>query len=319
MRNSPYAHQGRSMQKTTPIQIGPDDAVDLHMHTLASDGRWTPETLTAYLVENDFKVVALADHDTMASVPEMEERCSAAGIHLVHAVEMTTRWQERHVHCLVYGIDLHDRAAGAFEALMHRQQENLRETAERMVSLLERHGRHLPSLDEVTAGRPLWPHLVFRTMIKDGHGNSLFSAHNIIRGLGEPALVDVPLAETVDAAHEAGAVAIIAHPGRDDGWGFLYEDRLDTMRAEIPIDGVEAHYRSYTSADTERYRAYAELHGLLVSSGSDSHWPNFPVNPTPHPARWTAPLLARLGIEVGPFEGPAWVPPPEPPEDSAAG
>lgn len=307
------------MQSATRIVVGADDAVDLHMHTTASDGRWTPQTLMEYLQEHDFKIVALADHDTMDSVPEMVERGAAAGIHVVPGVEMTTRWEERHVHCLIYGIDIASPSAAGFRALMERQQDNLRATAERMVSLLERHGRRLPSLDEVAAGRPLWPHLVFRAMIKDGHGNSLFTAHNIVRGLGEPALVDVPLGETVEMAHQAGAVAIIAHPGRDDGWGFLYEDRLDTMRRDIPIDGVEAHYRSYTTADTERYRRYAEQHNLLVSSGSDSHWPNFPVNPNPHPAKWIVSLLDRLDIEVEPFEGPAWVPPPAPPEDSDAG
>lgn len=307
------------MQSAPTIRIGPDDAVDLHMHTTASDGRWTPETLTEYLSEHNFRVVAVADHDTMDSVPEMTERAAAAGIHVIPAVEMTTRWQERHVHCLVYGVDPSAPPSAAFKSLMSRQQDNLRATAERVVSLLERHGRHLPSLDEVTAGRPLWPHLVFRAMIKDGHGNSLFTAHNIVRGLGEPALVDVPLEETVAAAHEAGAVTIIAHPGRDDGWGFLYEDRLDTMREHIPIDGLEGHYRTYATVDVERYRQYAEQHGLLVSAGSDSHWAGFPVNPTPHPARWIAPLLHRLGVEVDPHEGPAWVPPPEAPEESPAG
>lgn len=299
--------------------VGPDDAVDLHMHTRASDGLWTPETLIEYLREHDFKIVAVADHDSMVSVPEMVERGAAAGIHVVPGVEMTTRWEERHVHCLVYGIDLASPDAAGFNEVLTRQQENLTATAERMVSLLEQHGRRLPSLDEVVAGRRLTPHLVFTAMIKNGHGTNLYTAHNIIRGYGEPALVDVPLGETVEMARQAGAVTIIAHPGRNDGWGFLYEDRLDTMRETVKFDGVEAHYRTYTTADVERYRNYAEEHGLLVSSGSDSHWPNYPVNPTPHPARWTVGLLTRLGIEVGPFEGPAWVPPPEPPEDSAAG
>lgn len=307
------------MHSTTRPFVGPDDAVDLHMHTRASDGQWTPETLVAHLAENSFKVVAVADHDSMHSVPETVERGADVGIHVVPAVEMTTRWEERQVHCLVYGIDLHSAASGTFRALLQRQQDNLTATAERMVSLLERHGRRIPSLDEVAAGRPLTPHLVFTSMIKNGHGSNLYLAHNIIRGLGEEALVDVPLAETVEAVNEAGAVAIVAHPGRNDGWGFLYEDRLDAMRQTVDIDGVEAHYRTYTSGDVERYRNYAEEHGLLVSSGSDSHWPNHPVNPTPHPARWSVQLLVRLGFEVGPFEGPAWVPPPEAPEESAAG
>ena len=62
----------------------------------------------------------------------------------------------------------------------------------------------------------------------------------------------------------------------------------------------------------------AGRNGLLVSSGSDSHWPNHPVNPIAHHARWVAPLLDRLGYAVEPWEGPAWMPAPPPPADGHA-
>src|SRR5690606_37294560 len=100
----------------TRMVVGADDAVDLRMHTTASDGRWTPQTLMEYLQEHDFKIVALADHDTMDSVPEMVERGAAAGIHVVPGIEMTTRWEERQVHCLIYGIDIASPSAAGFRA-----------------------------------------------------------------------------------------------------------------------------------------------------------------------------------------------------------
>jgi predicted metal-dependent phosphoesterase TrpH len=238
----------------------------------------------------------------------MRERAADAGIALVPAVEMTTRWENRQVHVLVYGVELGAKRTRTFEAVMRRQQEQLRVTAERAAALIERHGRRIPSLDAVAMGLPLRPHHVFTAMIRDGHASSLKHAHDIVRALGEPVVVDVPLAETVHAAHEAGAVAIVAHPGRDEGMGILDDGALDRMLAEIPIDGVEAHYRSYKDEDTARYRAWAARRGLLVSAGSDSHWPNHPVNPRPHPARWIADLLDRLGYEVAPFDGAAWEP-----------
>ncbi len=313
---------GNSETMNEGAVIHPDDAVDLHLHTFASDGRWIPEKLTRYLHENGFKVVAVADHDTMYSVPEMMERAAALGIHYIPAVEMTTRWEQRQLHVLVYGIDMQAERSRRFMELLQRQQNQLRESAERAIALLETHCRYIPALrelPEVVMGLPLTPHRVFTAMIRGGHGSNLYQAHKIVRELGEPAIVDVPLDETVAAAHAARAVAIIAHPGRDDGFGVLKEEDLDRMRADIPIDGVEAHYRSYKDADTERYRNWAEQRGLLVSSGSDSHWPGHPVNPTPHKARWVAPLLERLGFVVGPWEGPAWMPVPveEPVETTA--
>ncbi|MDQ4044306.1 MAG: PHP domain-containing protein [Chloroflexota bacterium] len=289
------------------VTLSPDDPVDLHLHTFASDGRWTPEELVGYLVEHGFRAAAVADHDTMHSVPEMTRLCAERGIAYIPAVEMTTRWRNRQVHLLVYGIDRSAPRAKRFMDVLDLQQEQLRTTSERAAALLESHGRFIPSLPEVAMGLPLTPHRVFTAMIRHGHGNNLYQAHNIVRGLGEPAMVDVPLDETVAAAREAGAITIVAHPGRDDGFGVLKESDLDEMLAEIGIDGVEAHYRSYKDDDVERYRVWAERNGLLVSSGSDSHWPNHPVNPTPHPARWVAQLLELLGIDVERWEGPAWV------------
>jgi predicted metal-dependent phosphoesterase TrpH len=297
------------MTSATRTLVMADDPVDLHMHTFASDGRWTAETLSDHLKEQGFRVVAVADHDTMDSVPELVERGERLGLSVVPAVEMTTRWEERQIHCLIFGVDPGSPRSAPFMQLLRRQQDNLAAKAEEIIALLDRHGRRLPSMEAVLEGRPQKPYMVYRAMIRDGHGHDLRTSHNIVKGLGESGLVDVPLAETVEAAHAARALAVIAHPGRDDGWGLLKEPELDRILSEIPIDGVEAHYRSYKNEDTQLYRAWSTANGLVVSAGSDSHWAGFPVNPTPHPARWVEDLLARLGYDVEEYEGPAWVPP----------
>lgn len=197
--------------------LAPDDSVDLHMHTVASDGRWTPEQLVNHLHENGFRVFAVADHDTMASVAEVVKLGSERGMHVVPAVEMTTRWEERQVHCLIYGVDMESDRSKPFMQLLADQQARLAEMSDRIMTLLEQNGRHVRSLDEVLGGRPVKPYMVYRAMIRDGHGTDLRTAHNIVKGLGEPGLVDVALADAVEAAHRAGAFAIVAHPGRDDG------------------------------------------------------------------------------------------------------
>jgi 3',5'-nucleoside bisphosphate phosphatase len=290
--------------------LSPDAAVDLHMHTLASDGGWTPETLVEHLAGHDFKVVAVADHDTMASVPEMIERGMARGIKVVPAVEMTTRWRERQIHLLIYGMESSRPEAKPFMDLLERQQEALVEMSERILALLEKNGRKIRSMEEVLDGRPQKPYMVYRAMIKDGHGTDARTAHNIVKGMDEPGLVDVPFSETVEKAQAAGAVAVIAHPGRDDGWGVLKVNDLTALHAEVPFDGLEAHYRSYTVNDTRLYRGWADEHELVVSTGSDSHRPNFPVNPMPYKAAWSMQLLRRLGIEVEQPEGAIWDPTP---------
>ena len=107
-----------------------------------------------------------------------------------------------------------------------------------------------------------------------------------------------------------GRATTVAHPGRSDSVGALSPEDLDRMLAEIPIDGLEAHYRSHTDEQTALYRRLADEKGLLISTGSDSHAPHQPVNPRPWRAVWAKDLLHRLGITVDSVSGgsPVWEP-----------
>ena len=286
--------------------IRPDEPIDFHMHTRASDGGWTPEKLVDYLVEHGFRAAAVCDHDTMRSVPEVMEHAANGGLLIVPGIEVTTRWGGRQWHLLVYDVDPALPRGHGFGALVARQEDDLAAAAERGITVYEEHGHRLPSLAEVVDGRALLPVHVLLTAIKDGHASNLQTAHELMKGYGEAMTVDVPLEETVSLAHEAGGTCIIAHPGRDDGAGIMSVEQLDAMLVEIPIDGLECHYRSYSEDDTDRYRTMAIEHGLLMSAGSDSHAPGFPVNPRPYPAGWVVPFLERLGIGVADFDGVTW-------------
>jgi 3',5'-nucleoside bisphosphate phosphatase len=288
--------------------LHPHDAVDVHMHTLASDGDWKPQELVDHLAERNFRIISVCDHDTMRSVDEMIERAQPRGITVVPGIEVTTEWDKRQWHLLVYNIDLELPRSGRFKRLIEAQDNNLRAAAERAIELVENQGHQLSSLDEVVAGRPLLPVHVLRTIIKDGHATNLMTAHRLVINAGEDLKVDSPLDETVAAAKEAGGVCIVAHPGRDDGGGLMSADQLDRMLEIAAIDGIEGHYRSYSDEDTVKYRTMAFDRGLVVSAGSDSHAPGHPVNPKPHAARWVAPFLRRLGFGVEPFGGASWVP-----------
>jgi 3',5'-nucleoside bisphosphate phosphatase len=288
--------------------LRPHDAVDVHMHTLASDGDWKPNELVDHLAERHFRLVAVCDHDTMRSVDEMIERAQPRGITVVPGIEVTTEWDNRQWHILVYNVDIELPRSQRFRQLIKAQDDNLRAAAERAIELVENRGYQLKSLDEVVAGRPLLPVHVLRTLIKDGHATNLMTAHKLVISAGEDLKVDTPLDETVSAAKEAGGVCIVAHPGRDDGGGLMSEDQLDRMLKIAAIDGLEGHYRSYTDDDTTKYRGMAINHNLVVSCGSDSHAPGHPVNPKPHAARWVAPFLRRLGFTIEPFKGASWTP-----------
>jgi 3',5'-nucleoside bisphosphate phosphatase len=276
-------------------------AVDLHLHTFASDGFWTPEALINYLAERSFRVGAICDHDTQRSVVEAIDRGAERGIVILPGVEVTTNWRDRQWHILVYGIrpDRTDNAAQPFLDLMRELDEQLQLRAEDARQRIEASGRPLPSLEEVRAGRPLWPFHVLSSAIQEKHVPGLKEAAELVVELGGTFTADLPLADVVAAAHQAGGICLIAHPGRADAVGIMTENDLDQMLAEgIAIDGLEAHYRSFTDAQTELYRSMAATRGMLVSCGSDSHAPGKPVDPRPWQAIWCAKLLGRLGVHV---------------------
>lgn len=305
--------------------LQPAEAVDLHLHTLASDGFWTPAALIDHLVANNFRVAAVCDHDSQRSVLEATRRGARRGVRIIPGVEVTTNWRDRQWHLLVYGIrpDRTDEAAAPFRAVLAELDAMLMALAEDARQRIEAAGHPLPSLEEIIAGRPIWPFHVLCAAIREGHARDLKTAAELVTKLGGGFSADLPLARVVDAAHQAGGICIVAHPGRSDSVGIMTEADLDAMLAETPIDGLEAHYRSYTDEQTALYRKLATDRGLLISCGSDSHAPKQPVDPRPWRAAWCAELLARLDVPVEPVAGdaPVWEPgmdtlaaPPSPPQ-----
>jgi hypothetical protein len=320
--------------ETAPAAVDPsaplrhDDRIDLHLHTLASDGHWTPATLVDHLAANDFRVAAVCDHDTQRSVAETTRRATRRGIKIVPGVEVTTRWNGRQWHLLVYNIapNRSDEASRGFRSVLADLDGRLTELAEDARSRIEASGRALPCLEEIAASRPLWPYHVLCAAIREGHAKNLKTAAELVVELGGGFSADEPLERVVAAAHEADGLCMMAHPGRSDNVGVMTEADLDVMLREIPLDGLEAHYRSYTDEQTALYRRLAEERGLLISCGSDSHAPQQPVDPRPWRAAWAAALLDRLGIAVEPVpdDESVWAPgldahavPPKPASEEA--
>lgn len=299
-------------EPNTPIRLDATDAIDLHLHTFASDGSWTPAELVDKLDALDIKVAALCDHDTQVNVPETIERGHRRGIHIVPGVEVTVRHHDRQWHMLVYGIRPDDARpeAEAFLNVMRQQEASLCAIAQDARRRVEASGRPLPSLAGIVGTGKMWAHPeVLSSMVRDGHVPSFKEAAELVTALGGRFNSDVPIAEAVSAAHKAGGICVMAHPGRPDLGPAMTARSLRKVLKDAPIDGLECHYRTYTDKDTARFRALAGQHGLVMGAGSDSHGPGIPVDPRPFRAIWAKELLERLGIEVADQrDGPVWAP-----------
>jgi predicted metal-dependent phosphoesterase TrpH len=295
----------------TPTPLAHDDAVDLHLHTYASDGFWSPSDLIDELVQREISVAAVCDHDSQDSVLEAMALGARRGVAIVPATEVTVNWDGRQWHLLVYGIAPNDERpeAQAFLSIMAEHDRRFMALAVDARRRVEASGRPLPSLPAEAEGRKMMPVHVLRAMIRAGHVPRLKEAAELVVALGGHFTYDTPLAEVVAAAHEGGAVCVLAHPGRADLGPALTSKKLDQLLKTIPLDGLEGHYRTYSDHDTRRYREMAEARGLLVGTGSDSHGPGAPVDPRRWRAAWGRALLERLGYTVGPSpDGVDWAP-----------
>lgn len=288
-----------------------DAAVDLHLHTYASDGFWSPSDLIDTLVERGIVVAAVCDHDTQDSVLEAIDLGLRRGVTVIPGTEVTVNWDGRQWHLLVYGIAPDDERPEAqpFLQIMAEHDRRFMALAVDARRRVEATGRGLPSLPAEAEDRKMMPVHVLRAMIRAGHVPRLKEAAELVVALGGHFTYDTPLAEVVAAAHEAGGVCVMAHPGRADLGPAMTAKQLDRLLRTIPLDGLEGHYRTYSDHDTKRYREMAQSRGLLIGTGSDSHGLGVPVNPRQWHAAWGRELLKRLGFEVAPSpDGIDWAP-----------
>jgi hypothetical protein len=276
-----------------PLTLPPDAAIDLQTHTTFSDGRWTAAQLLDHLAGEGFAFVAITDHDRMDTIEEVQRLAATHEVRVVPAVEMSSTWEGMLCDVLCFGVRSgpSDLATIAHDT-RRRQAENVRA----VYDALRRGGYRFPRADEILAASAGEPRQLDDLI-------ALLRAHDyeddIGRALeeGEFQWMTADLAAIVEAAHGIGALALIAHPGRGDGFVRFDTEQLDNLRATIAIDGLEARHPSHTPEQIEDFLAYGRIHHLLLSAGSDSHGPPG-VLPIKYPAESCRDLLRRLGIEV---------------------
>ncbi|HMB67801.1 MAG TPA: PHP domain-containing protein, partial [bacterium] len=210
------------------------DTADLHMHSVRSDGEWSPARVVKEAGREGLRAVALTDHDTTEGLDEAFAAGAEHGVEVIAGVEIST-WLDSDVHVLAYGFDPRD---AALTALFLAARGARRERAERMVERLAELGNPISMesvLREAGDGAIGRPH-VARALAKSGQVGSVREAFDRFLGDGKPACVDkmkVTPEEAARAVREAGGVTVAAHPGCYGGTALL--ERL----ADAGVDGVE--------------------------------------------------------------------------------
>jgi predicted metal-dependent phosphoesterase TrpH len=224
---------------------------DLHLHTYFSDGTYSPDELVAQAARQALAVVALTDHDTVEGCQPTASACQTAGIEFITGTELTAEQAGHEIHILGYSIDLqHPRflkEIGKFQAV---RQNRIREMVQRLNQVnVPLHADQVFALANCRA--PGRPH-VARALVKKNR----------------PAWVPkfkMSAAEATELIHEAGGVAVMAHPGLNRS------DEVIPGMVDDGLDGIECFHTKHSQAISEHYLHIAEKFGLLVTGGSDCH------------------------------------------------
>jgi predicted metal-dependent phosphoesterase TrpH len=268
------------------------------MHTTYSDGRWSAEELLNYLTREGFDLVAVTDHDRVDTVAGIQQMGAQQGIEVLAGVEISAQWRGQMADVLCYGFDPQNED---LRALAGQVRARAATNAEEVYEELRHRGYDFPRRQELLSATQDELRVAgdcANLLIKHGYVNDWPTALEVIRDAGYRTML-ADIAETVEAVHRSGGVALIAHPGRGlrEPQEFTYytSDLLNQVRAEIPLDGIEVYHPTHSQEMIESYLVYAQQHNLLISAGSDSHGPPGRL-PIKHPAALCQKLFERLNV-----------------------
>ncbi|TIH14743.1 PHP domain-containing protein [Marinifilum sp. JC120] len=246
-------------------------AIDLHTHSTASDGTFSPAELVRAAKEAGLAAMALTDHDTMEGLPEALETGVKVGVEVIPGCELSVESKVGVLHIVGLWVDPYsERLKRVFEKVRARRVER----NEAVVAKLQELGFDI-SMEEVqghAAGTIGRPHMA-RIMLEKGYVKSFDEAFTDY--LGKKGKAYFPKNNlSAEAAFEllssTDATPILAHPfllSRD-------EDVLDRevgRLKEMGLQGIEVYYSSHTIEMTGVAKHLARKYDLLPSGGSDFH------------------------------------------------
>jgi predicted metal-dependent phosphoesterase TrpH len=250
--------------------------IDLHTHTNASDGSYTPAELVDAALNTGLEALAISDHDTFAGYDEAAPVAARDGLELIPGVELSTRMtstRDFNVHIL--GYFLNGPPSFAFRTWLENLVGSRRERNVKLVEKLQSMGIDI-TLPEVEAlGRTITgrPHFA-RLLVRKGHAANTEAAFRDYLAESAPAYVQrrgPPLEIGIQQIAEGGGLPVLAHPVRLGVRNHAVEDELIGKMRDAGLRGIEAYHSDHPPEDVARYLKLAEKLDLAVTGGTDFH------------------------------------------------
>lgn len=261
------------------------NSFDLHMHSCYSnDGEFSPEVLIHMAKEAKLTTIALSDHNTPKGIDEMCSFGKAAGIRVIPAMEFDTLFEELEVHVLGYGIDYTQPYFQELYAVLDERKKAVHLKRVEKIKEVFNLDIDAQALLKQYAGKNPFPDIVHHIM-EQYKDKEEFKEYQPGGRRADPQPVNLywdmcsaqkpcyvrveypSLKDTVQRIHEAGGIAVLAHP-----WLNFYQEEGRLERAlKEGIDGIEAYSNYHEPKHNRYYDSYCRKHDVLMTCGSDFH------------------------------------------------
>ena len=242
-------------------------SADLHLHSLFSDGTYTPVKLVTESKRMGLEAVSLVDHDTVEGIEPALETARTKNIELLPGIELSAEYKGKEVHILGYLIDYKSkRLKGRLAALKKNRIERVYKIIRRLKGI----GISLdPERVFSVAGCGTVGRLhVANALVKEGKVSSVFEAFRKYLGDGRPAFClgfKLSVQEAIKLIKGTGGIPVLAHPYT------LGNGDLILKFIGYGIRGLEIYYPQHSQSKINCYLSLAKSRGLLVTGGSDFH------------------------------------------------
>lgn len=252
--------------------------VDLHTHSTASDGIYSPSELVQRAHAAGLKVLALTDHDSTNGVEEAKQAAQAFNMQFIPGIEINTDGSGSEVHVLGYFPEYHRLP---FQAALHVLRDAREHRGKRIVERLNEQGVHITwnRVRQIAQGAVGRPHIA-EALMEAGYVQSMPEAFDTYLCTGCPAYVPRYKLTVEDAIHliaSANGLPVVAHPAE-----LLNAGRLRSWLSRLceeGLVGLETYYGQYSPETVAALRALADEYHLVPTGGSDFHGPG--IHPTP--------------------------------------
>lgn len=247
--------------------------IDLHTHTSASDGIYSPVDLIDLAIRDGLLALAITDHDCIDGLSQAVQYAKKKEFKLIPGIEFSVEYSKGSLHIVGLYIDYNN-------AELIETTENLKKLrasrADKIIEELEKCNIHIP-LDEVLAlanGAPLGkPHFA-RIMIKYGYANSLKEVFRNYLVDGKPG--DIPKKkispdDAIKLIKRSGGISIIAHPISLEFGSFEEFELILQGLIHSGLQGIEVYAAMHSSEQADGFLKIADKYRLLVTGGSDFH------------------------------------------------